>query len=82
MLGAAPLAAAIAFGFGAQGIAKDIVEKAYERRDEARERIQQGNSGQSTTDIGSTRSMTDRPEGSTTIEDEERPSARPLRREE
>jgi small-conductance mechanosensitive channel len=33
VLGAAALAAAIAFGFGAQGVARDIVEKAYERRD-------------------------------------------------
>jgi small-conductance mechanosensitive channel len=35
ILGAVALAAAIAFGFGAQGVARDIVEKAYERRDEA-----------------------------------------------
>jgi small-conductance mechanosensitive channel len=41
VLGAAALAAAIAFGFGAQGVAKDIVEKAYERRDEAKQTIQQ-----------------------------------------
>jgi small-conductance mechanosensitive channel len=41
ILGAVALAAAIAFGFGAQGVAKDIVEKAYERRDEARQRIEQ-----------------------------------------
>jgi hypothetical protein len=42
VLGAAALAAAIAFGFGAQGVARDIVEKAYERRDEAsRQRVQQ-----------------------------------------
>src|SRR5215207_4495203 len=34
ILGAAALAAAIAFGFGAQGVARDIVEKAYERRNE------------------------------------------------
>ena len=34
ILGAVALAAAIAFGFGAQGIARDIVEKAYERRNE------------------------------------------------
>jgi small-conductance mechanosensitive channel len=46
ILGAAALAAAIAFGFGAQGVARDIVEKAYERRDEARQKIQQGDSGQ------------------------------------
>jgi small-conductance mechanosensitive channel len=41
VLGAVALAAAIAFGFGAQGVAKDIVEKAYERRDEARQKVQQ-----------------------------------------
>jgi small-conductance mechanosensitive channel len=35
ILGAVTLAAAIAFGFGAQGVARDIVEKAYERRGEA-----------------------------------------------
>ena len=34
VLGAVALAAAIAFGFGAQGVARDIIEKAYERRDE------------------------------------------------
>ena len=32
VLGAIALAAAIAFGFGAQGVARDIVEKAYDRR--------------------------------------------------
>src|SRR5215212_15320 len=37
ILGAVALAAAIAFGFGAQGVARDIVEKAYERRDEAKQ---------------------------------------------
>jgi small-conductance mechanosensitive channel len=41
VLGAVALAAAIAFGFGAQGVARDIVEKAYERRDEAKQPIQQ-----------------------------------------
>jgi small-conductance mechanosensitive channel len=41
ILGAVALAAAIAFGFGAQGVAKDIVEKAYERRDEAKQTIEQ-----------------------------------------
>jgi small-conductance mechanosensitive channel len=45
-LGAVALAAAIAFGFGAQGVARDIVEKAYERRDEAKQTMQQGDSGQ------------------------------------
>jgi small-conductance mechanosensitive channel len=41
VLGAVALAAAIAFGFGAQGVARDIVEKAYERRDKARQKMQQ-----------------------------------------
>ena len=68
ILGAVALAAAIAFGFGAQGVAKDIVEKAYERRDEAKK--QQGGSG----GVADT--------GGTTFGGEERPSARPLRREE
>jgi small-conductance mechanosensitive channel len=45
ILGAAALAAAIAFGFGAQGVARDIVENAYERRDEAKQKVQQGDSG-------------------------------------
>ena len=49
VLGAVALAAAIAFGFGAQGVARDIVEKAYERRDEAKQTVQQqgDDSGQS-----------------------------------
>jgi small-conductance mechanosensitive channel len=41
ILGAVALAAAIAFGFGAQNVARDIVEKAYGRRDEAKQTIQQ-----------------------------------------
>src|ERR671916_1255704 len=41
ILGAVALAAAIAFGFGAQEVAKDIVEKAYERTDEAKQNIEQ-----------------------------------------
>jgi small-conductance mechanosensitive channel len=46
VLGAVALAAAIAFGFGAQGVARDIVEKAYERRgDEAKQMAQQSDSG-------------------------------------
>jgi small-conductance mechanosensitive channel len=83
ILGAVALAAAIAFGFGAQGVARDIVEKAYERRDEARQRLQQDSSGSTagtsaTTDTESTT----RTEGGTTFGDEDRPSARPLRRDE
>jgi small-conductance mechanosensitive channel len=72
ILGAVALAAAIAFGFGAQGVARDIVEKAYQRRDEAKQMVgqQQGGSG------GNANS------GGTTFGDESRPSARPLRREE
>jgi small-conductance mechanosensitive channel len=69
ILGAVALAAAIAFGFGAQGVARDIVQKAYERRDEAKQTVQQGGSEQGG--------------GSTTLgAEEERPSARPLRRDE
>jgi small-conductance mechanosensitive channel len=48
ILGAVALAAAIAFGFGAQSVARDIVEKAYERRDEAKQTVQRGDgSGES-----------------------------------
>ncbi len=52
LLGAAALAAAIAFGFGARGVARDIVEKAYERRDEAKQTVQQDGSGGSTSTGG------------------------------
>ena len=49
ILGAVALAGAIAFGFGAQDVARDIVQKAYERRDEAKQTVQQsGGSGGST----------------------------------
>src|SRR3712207_364138 len=41
ILGALALAAAIAFGLGSREVAKDIVEKAYERRDEAKQKVQQ-----------------------------------------
>jgi small-conductance mechanosensitive channel len=41
VLGAVALAGAIAFGLGSREVAKDIVEKAYERRDEAKQTIQQ-----------------------------------------
>jgi small-conductance mechanosensitive channel len=84
ILGAVALAAAIAFGFGAQGVARDIVEKAYERRDEARQRLQQDSSGSTagTSATTDTESTTTRTEGGTTFWDEDRPSARPLRRDE
>src|SRR5918997_1640543 len=47
ILGAVALAGAIAFGFGSQNVARDIVEKAYQRRDEAKQMVQQqqGDSG-------------------------------------
>ena len=45
LLGAVALAAAIAFGFGAQGVARDMVEKAYERRDEANQTVQHQSGG-------------------------------------
>ena len=81
ILGAAALAAAIAFGFGAQGVARDIVEKAYHRRDE----VTSGASARSTS-AGSTADdglTTSRTEGGATLgDDEDRPSARPLRRDE
>src|SRR5215210_602698 len=84
VLGAVALAAAIAFGFGAQGVARDIVEKAYERRDEAKQTIQQQQSGSTagTSATTDTESTTARTEGGTTFGDEDRPSARPLRRDE
>ncbi|QIN81449.1 hypothetical protein GBA63_01510 [Rubrobacter tropicus] len=40
VLGAVALAAAIAFGWGARNVAQDIVESAYARRGEAREKIE------------------------------------------
>ena len=45
ILGAIALAAAIAFGFGAQGVARDIVERAYERRGEVTSGGTDGNEG-------------------------------------
>src|ERR687897_2267522 len=45
ILGAVALAAAIAFGFGAQGVARDMVERAYERRDEAKQTVQYQSGG-------------------------------------
>src|ERR671917_2376565 len=73
VLGAAALAAAIAFGIGAQGVARDIVEKAYERRDEAsRQRVQQQSDSGSGSTTG-TEPYASRPEGGTTLGDEDRP---------
>jgi small-conductance mechanosensitive channel len=41
LLGAVALAAAIAFGWGARNVAQDIVERAYDRSGEVRERARQ-----------------------------------------
>src|ERR671920_2262721 len=63
VLGAAALAAAIAFGIGAQGVARDIVEKAYERRDEAsRQRVQQQQSDSGSGSTTGTGPYASRPE--------------------
>ena len=79
--GAAALAAAIAFGFGAQGVARDIVEKAYHRRNEVTSGASaRSSSAGSTADDGLTTSRTEG--GATLGEDEDGPSARPLRRDE
>jgi hypothetical protein len=43
LLGAVALAAAIAFGLGGQGVAKQIVEDGYQKSDEAKQKIQQQN---------------------------------------
>ena len=71
LLGAVALAAAIAFGWGARNVAKDIVKSAYARRGEARQKIEQQQQA------GSSAGATESPVGG-----EERPSARPLLREE
>jgi small-conductance mechanosensitive channel len=41
LLGGVALAAAIAFGLGGQGVAKQVVEDGYEKSGEARQRVQQ-----------------------------------------
>lgn len=76
VLGAVALAAAIAFGWGARNVAQDIVEKAYNRRDEARQKIRE--QGDSSVSAGTTTATTD----GATLGHEYRPAARPLRREE
>jgi small-conductance mechanosensitive channel len=82
ILGAVALAAAIAFGFGAQNVARDIVEKAYERRDEAKQMDQQGDTSPGSASTSSSSPGDTGATGTTTIGDEDRPSARPLRRDE
>jgi len=67
VLGGVALAAAIAFGLGSREVAKDIVEKAYHRRDEVAGGTGQGVPTGTTSESGS-------------LGSEERPSARPLRR--
>jgi small-conductance mechanosensitive channel len=44
-LGSVALAAAIAFGWGARNVAQDIVERAYDRRDEAGQETEDGRRG-------------------------------------
>ncbi len=51
IVGAIALAAAIAFGFGAQGVARDIVERAYQRRGE----VTSGATGSQTGELGANR---------------------------
>ena len=48
VLGAVALAAAIAFGLGSREVARDIVEKAYDRRNEAQGGTDRGTSTQNT----------------------------------
>jgi hypothetical protein len=72
VLGAVALAAAIAFGWGARNVAQDIVENAYNRRDEAKQKVREQGDSSSTT--GAT--------GDGSLGDEDTPSVRPLRREE
>jgi hypothetical protein len=52
VLGGVAQAAAIAFGFGAQNVARDIVERAYERR---RDEVRGGTT--TTTALSSSRSV-------------------------
>jgi small-conductance mechanosensitive channel len=84
VLGAVALAAALAFGLGSREVAKDIVERYYDRRDE----VMGGDTGQST---AAGRTNTDLTEGMTTTTrrtegsvrgDEDKPSVRPVRRQE
>ena len=62
VLGAVALAAAIAFGFGAQGVARDIVEKAYDKSEETRQVTQENGPSRGTADSGAV--STARPLGS------------------
>lgn len=73
LLGAVALAAAIAFGLGGRDVAKEVVEEAYSKRDEAKEQIQQQRQQQ---DDGSS----DAPSFTRVGATEERPDARRLDR--
>ncbi len=70
LLGAVALAAAIAFGLGAQGTAQELVQKAYDKGDETRQQVQQHQ--QTRQQVDSSQSV----EG-----DGDKPVARRLRRE-
>ena len=70
LLGAVALAAAIAFGLGGQGVAKQIVEDGYEKSDEARQQIHQQQHSEQPSDSSESAEV-----------DGEKPEARPLRRE-
>jgi small-conductance mechanosensitive channel len=70
LLGAVALAAAIAFGLGGQGVARQIVEDGYEKSDEARQHIQQQQQSEQQSDSSESGQV----EG-------EKLEARPLRRE-
>ena len=72
VLGTVALAAAIAFGWGARNVAQDIVESAYNRRDEARQKIREQDDYSATAGAP----------GDGNLGYEDRPSVRPLRREE
>ncbi|CAN5177141.1 hypothetical protein BH18ACT10_BH18ACT10_06350 [soil metagenome] len=76
LLGAVALATAIAFGLGAQSTARKIVEDTYDRRDEAREKIQQQREQQGSSRTSSVAGAVGSPNGG------EKPTARRLRREE
>src|ERR687895_860565 len=73
ILGAVALAGAIAFGLGSREVAKDFVEKAYERRDQAEQTIQQqsSDSGRDASADTIPTGETPRPEGGTTFGEED-----------
>jgi uncharacterized protein HemX len=72
LLGGVTLAAAIAFGIGGQGVARQIVEDGYEKSEETKQQIQQQQRNQEQQNDTSSESVTG---------DGEKPGARRLRRE-